>query len=389
MKIPINYTIKSFKTKKLTTIITLVGISLVVFVFAAVLMMAHGVDKTLVETGSKDNVKIIRKGSNGEISSITGGETQNIVRALPYIAKSPNGNPLVSDEPVVIINLKKASGGLSNVTVRGVSPDWQYLRPEVKLIAGKMFNPSLRELIVGSAIAKRFNGATVGSQIKFAGNEWKIVGEFTTGGSGFDSEIWGDAHQLQDAFNRGNTCSTITLKLDSPDHLALFKKAFNSDLRLHEFEAKNEQEFYSEQSATLSAFIRILGIFVTVIFSIGAAIGAMITMYASVAGRTVEIGTMRALGFKRRSIMSVFLIESLLIAIVGGLIGIGIASLLQFFSISTMNFDSFSEIAFSFSLSPFIIILSLVFAALMGIFGGFLPAVRAARLKIVDALRSA
>jgi putative ABC transport system permease protein len=389
MKIPINYTIKSFKTKKLTTIITLVGIALVVFVFAAVLMMAHGVDRTLVATGSKDNIKIVRKGANGEISSIIGGETQDIVRALPDIAKGPNGNPLISDEPVVIINLEKLSGGLSNVTVRGVSPNWQYLRPEVKMVSGKMFNPALRELIVGNAIAQRFKDSQVGSYVKIAGNEWKIVGEFTTDGSGFDSEIWGDAHQLQDAFNRGNSVSSITLKLNNPNDFADFKKAFNSDLRLHEFDAKNEQEYYSEQSETLSMIIRLLGIFVTIIFSIGAAIGAMITMYSSVANRTVEIGTMRALGFGRTSIMTVFLIESLLIAIVGGVIGIGIASLLQFFSISTMNFDSFSEIAFSFALSPFIIILSLVFAALMGIFGGFLPAVRAARLKIVDALRSA
>ena len=215
MAVPFKYSLKSFSSRRLTTFITVAGIALVVFVFAAVLMMAHGVQKTLVSTGSNDNVKIVRKGSNGEISSIVGGDAQNIISTLPYIAKTPDGKPIISYEPVVIINLSKISGGLSNVTVRGVSPASSDLRPQVKIIRGKMFNPSLRELIVGESIAKNFEGAHLGKSIKFANNEWKIVGVFSTDGSGFDSEIWGDALQLLDAFNRGNTVSSITLKLEN------------------------------------------------------------------------------------------------------------------------------------------------------------------------------
>lgn len=389
MKIPFKYSIKSFGSRRLTTFITVSGIALVVFVFAAVLMMAYGVQKTLVSTGSDDNVKIVRKGSNGEISSIIGGDAQNTISTLPHIAKTPDGKPIISYEPVVIINLNKISGGLSNVTVRGVSPVSPYLRPQVKIIEGKMFNPSLRELIVGESIAKNFADAKLGKYIKFANNEWKIVGVFSSGGSGFDSEIWGDAVQLLDAFNRGNTVSSLTLKLDDPGNYDKFKKAFELDRRLQQFEPKIETAYFEEQSAALSNFIKILGIFITVIFSAGATIGAMITMYAAVANRTIEVGTMRALGFARRSILTVFLTESILISIVGGIAGIFIAFFLQFFSISTLNFTSFSEITFSFALSPKIIIYSLVFAILMGFIGGFLPSVRAARLNIVNALREA
>ena len=336
-----------------------------------------------------DNVKVIRKGSNGEISSIVPGDIQGIVSALPGIKKTPDGKPIISYEPVVIINLAKISGGLSNVTVRGVSPISPKLRPQVKIIKGKMFNPSLRELIVGESIAKNFEGAQLGKQIKFANNEWKIVGVFSSGGSGFDSEIWGNSVQLLDAFNRGNTVSSITLKLDNPNDYAKFKRAFELDKRLNQFEPKIETKYFEEQSEFLATFIRILGIFITIIFSAGATIGAMITMYAAVSNRTIEVGTMRALGFSRRSILTVFLTESILISIVGGLLGIFIAFFLQFFSISTLNFDSFAELTFSFALSPSIIVTSMFFAILMGIIGGFLPSVRAARLNIVNALREA
>ncbi len=389
MAVPFKYSLKSFTSRRLTTFITVAGIALVVFVFAAVLMMAHGIQQTLVSTGSDDNVKIVRKGSNGEISSIVDGGTQNVISTLPYIAKTSDGKPIISYEPVVIINLTKFNGGMSNVTVRGVSPVSPELRPQVKIIRGKMFNPSLRELIVGESIAKNFEGAQLGKTVKFANNEWKIVGVFSTGGSGFDSEIWGDALQLLDAFNRGNTVSSITLKLDNAADYSKFRKAFELDRRLQQFEPKIESVYFEEQSETLSNFIKYLGIFITIIFSAGATIGAMITMYSAVANRTVEVGTMRALGFSRRSILVVFLTESVLIALVGGALGIFLAFFLRFFSISTLNFDSFAEITFSFALSPLIILLSLGFSLLMGFIGGFLPSVRAARLKIVNALREA
>ncbi len=389
MKVPFKYSIRSLWKRKLTTTITVVGIGMVVFVFAAVLMMAYGIQKTLVSTGSPDNVMILRKSANGEISSIIDGETQNVIRTLPYIAKSKDGNQLISTEPVVIINLGIKGGGLSNITVRGVDQPAFKLRTQVKIIEGRNFNPSLRELIVGNKISDKFEGAQVGSTIRFAGDNWKIVGMFTTDGSGFDSEIWGDSRQLLNAFNRGSAVSTMTIKLDNIANFDKFKKAFESERRLQQWETKIEQKFFEEQSEILAAFIRIVGIFVTVIFSFGATIGATITMYAAVANRTIEIGTMRALGFRRRSLLAAFLSESLFISIFGGALGLVLASFLQFFSVSTLNFNSFAELSFSFALSLDIIISSMIFAVVMGFLGGFLPSVRAARLNIVNSLRAA
>ncbi len=387
MKIPLKYSIRNFMTRKLTTGITVVGIMLVVFVFSAVLMMAYGIQKTLIATGTDDNVKITRKASNGEISSLIDGETQNVIKTLPYIAKQPDGKQIISAEPVVIINLDKKTGGLSNVTVRGVSESVFQLRPNVKLIEGRMFRFGVRELVVGQSIFKRFQGAQIGSHVKFAGDQWTVVGVYSSGGSGFDSEIWGDALQLLSSFNRGSTTSAVTAKLENPDDFEKFKTAFEADRRLQQFEVKTERKFFEEQSEAMSMFIKILGIFITVIFSFGSIIGAMITMYAAVANRTVEIGTLRSLGFKRRNILSAFLMESLTIALVGGVLGLLLASLLQFFSISTLNFTSFSELEFSFALSPSIIISALLFSVFMGFVGGFLPSVRAARMNIVNALR--
>lgn len=387
MKIPIKYIVKNFRTRKLTTGITIFGLSLVVLVFSAVLMMAEGVTNTLIATGMPDNLKVVRKSSQGEISSIVDGETQNVIRTLPHVAKNNSGKLLISGEVVVIINLEIKDGGMSNITVRGVSEEAKYLRPNIKIISGKTFNPSLRELIVGEAIYKKFQGAGIGDYIKFAGDEWRIVGIFSSGGSGFDSEFLGDTRQLTDAFNRGNSVSSVTFKIDDINNFDKIQKIFETDRRLQQFEVTPEQKYFEEQSSFLSGFISILGIFITVIFSLGATIGATITMYAAVANRTVEIGTLRSLGFSRRSILSAFLIESVLIALIGCAIGLFLSSFLQFFTVSTLNYDSFAELSFSFSFSWWIALASVIFALLMGILGGFFPAVRAATLNIVNALR--
>jgi putative ABC transport system permease protein len=388
MKIPIKYIIRNFKSRRLTTAITITGIALVVFVFTAVLMMAYGIEKTMVATGSPDNVIVARKSANGEISSIVLRDDYNTVLTLPHIAKLPDGKQLVSGETVVVISLEKKTGGLSNVAVRGVSKEAFILRPQVNIIAGRIFNQGAREVIVGSSVGKNFFGTDVGNTVTFGGDTWTIVGRFSAGGSGFDSEMWGDNGQLQDAFNRSGGYSTMTFKLDQPDTFSALKAAFEREPRLQQFEPKPEQQYFGEQSESMSTFISVLGIFITVVFSVGATIGAMITMYAAVANRTVEVGTLRALGFRRRSVLSAFLTESLIISLVGGVIGLFLASFLQFFSLSMLNFASFSELAFSFALSPSIIGWSLLFSFLMGIIGGFFPAARAARLKIVNALRA-
>lgn len=388
MQIPLKYIARSSTARRLTTGITMLGVALVVFVFAAVLMMANGVQRTLRSTGSDDNVIVARKAAMSEIMSILDREAAAIMINLPYVARFADGRPMSSREVVVIINLDKLGGeGISNVTVRGVEEPAFDLRPQVRIVQGRMFRWGAREVIAGAGITNRFAGAQIGEQVKFGGDSWSVVGIFAAEGSGFESELWGDLNQIADAFQR-TSLSTVTFRLRDPAEFADVVGAFESDNRLQYFAPKREKQFFEEQSEMMATFIRILGLFITVIFSAGAMIGAMITMYGAVANRTVEIGTLRALGFYRRSILLAFLLESLFLSLGGGVIGLGIASLLQFFTISTLNFGSFSELAFSFALSPSIIASSLGFALLMGLIGGFLPAVGAARLNIIQALRA-
>jgi ABC-type antimicrobial peptide transport system permease subunit len=388
MQIPFKYILRSSSSRRLTTVITMFGIALVVFVFTAVLMMANGIQETLRSTGSDDNVVVARKAAMSEIMSIIDREAAGIVTNMPQVARAGDGRPLSSKEVVVIINLAKLGAeGISNVTVRGVEEAAFQLRPQVRIVEGRMFQWGAREIIAGAGITKRFAGAQIGERIKFGGDLWNVVGIFDTGGTGFDSEIWGDLNQVADAFKR-QSLSTVTFRIKNPDDLSELVNAFDADNRLQSFIPKREKKFFEEQSEMMAQFIRILGLFITVIFSTGATIGAMITMYGAVANRTVEIGTMRALGFYRRSILLAFLAEALVLSFAGGALGLGLASLLQFFTISTLNFGSFSELAFSFALSPSIIATSLGFSLLMGLIGGFLPAVRAARLDIIQALRA-
>jgi len=388
MQLPLKYILRSSVSRRLTTAITVAGIALVVFVFTAVLMMANGVQKTLRSTGSDDNLLVARKAAMSEIMSIMDREAAGIIVNLPQVARAADGAPISSKEVVVIINLNKLGGdGISNVTVRGVEEPAFQLRPQVKIVEGRMFRWGAREVIAGAGITKRFAGAQIGERIKFGGDVWTVVGLFDADGSGFESELWGDLNQIADAFRR-SSFSTVTVRMKDPDDLEAVARAFESDNRLQYFVAKREKKYFEEQSEMMATFIRILGIFITVIFSTGATIGAMITMYGSVANRTTEIGTLRALGFFRRSILLAFLLESLGLALAGGLLGLGIASVLQFFTISTLNFGSFSELAFSFALSPSIVASALGFSLLMGLIGGFLPALRASRLDIIQALRA-
>jgi putative ABC transport system permease protein len=387
MTIPFRYIVRSFAARRLTAAMTVLGIALVVFVFAAVLMMANGVRQTLQTTGSDENVIVLRKAANSETLSVLARDVATLVTGMREVARSEDGAPLASREAVVIINMAKLAGGMSNVTVRGVEPAAFALRPQVRLTQGRLFRWGAREIVVGASIAQRFAGAAIGSRINFAGNLWTIVGQFDAGGSGFDSEMWGDSNQIMDAFKR-SSYSTLTLRLRDPEAYADFVAAWNADNRLLHYDAKIERRFFEEQSEMMATFIRILGLFITVIFSVGATIGAMITMYGAVANRTIEIGTLRALGFQRRSILAAFMAESLLLALGGACLGVALASLLQFVTISTLNFASFSELAFSFSLSLPIAASSFAFALAMGLAGGFLPAFRAARLDIVGALRA-
>ncbi|NDP43141.1 MAG: ABC transporter permease [Aromatoleum sp.] len=387
MTIPFTYILRNLLTRKLTTVLTAGGMALVVYVFATVLMLAAGLEKTLVETGQADNVVVIRRGSQSEVQSGIDRHQAGIVETLPDIATGQDGLRLVSKEPVVLINLpKRDSGKPSNVVIRGVTATGLALRPQVRLVLGRMFRPGTSEIVAGRAIAQGFQGAGIGETMRFASRDWTVVGMFDAGRTGFDSEIWGDAEQMLQAFRR-LAFSSLIFRLADAERFDAVKKDIESDPRLT-LEAKRETRFYAEQSEALSKFISYLGTTISAIFSIGAIIGAMITMYASVASRTSEIGTLRALGFSRAAILAAFMLEALLLGFIGGLIGLGAASFMQLLSISTMNFQTFAELAFTFTLTPGIVAASLLFSLLMGFVGGFLPAARAARMKIVDALRA-
>lgn len=385
--VPLSYTLRNLWTRKLTTLLTAGGMALVVFVFAAVQMLDTGLRQTLVATGQPDNIHVTRRAAGAEISSVIDRAQAAIVESQPEIAIGEDGQRLASKEVVILITLpKRDTGTATNVTTRGVGSAAFALRPQLRITGGRMFRPGVSEVIVGASIAERFEGAALGSAMRFGGREWRVVGVFEAKGSAYDSEVWTDADQLQRAFRR-NAWSVVVARIADPGALPEIRRRLENDPRLT-LDVKAEREFFEDQSKALSNFISYLGLTLSVIFSVGAMIGAMITMYAAVANRTGEIGTLRALGFRRRSILLTFLAEALMLGVFGGIAGLMLASLMQFVHISTLNWQSFSELAFSFTLTPRIIITSMTFAVLMGVAGGFLPAVRASRLNIVDALRA-
>ena len=387
MPIPVSYSFRNLWTRRLTTCLTAFGMALVVFVFAATLMLAEGLQKTLVTTGSPDNVVVIRKGSQSEVQSGVERLQASIIESQPEVAIGADGKPLLAKELVVLINLsKRGSRKPANVVIRGVSGPSLALRPQVRLLEGRMPRPGSTEILAGSSIARRFDGAGIGEQLRFAMREWRVVGIFEAGSTGFSSEIWGDADLLMQSFRRP-VYSSVLFRMKEPGLFTSFKQRIESDPRLT-VEVKTETKYYLDQSEAMAKFLRILGMALTIIFSLGAVIGAMITMYAAVANRVIEIGTLRALGFQRVSILLAFVLEALFLGLLGGIVGVAAASFMQLVTISTMNWQSFAELAFSFSLSADIIVKSLLFAMVMGLAGGLLPAVRAARMNIVDALRA-
>jgi putative ABC transport system permease protein len=386
--VPISYSFRNLWTRRLTTVLTASGMALVVFVFSAILMLAEGLRKTLVETGSYDNVVVVRKGSTSEVMSGVSRLQASIVETQPEVAIGADGQLLLAKEMVVLIALpKRGTNALSNVVIRGIGASSLALRPQVRLLEGRMPTPGLSEIIAGRSIAERFKGGGIGEILRFGMRDWRVVGIFDAGNTGFNSEIWGDADQLMQAFRR-TVYSSVIFKLRDSSEFERVKKRIESDPRLTS-EAKRENRYYAEQSERMAQFLRILGTALTVIFSLGAIIGAMITMYSAVATRTGEIGTMRALGFKKISILGAFIIEALFLGLIGGCLGLFLASFLQLLTISTMNFQTFSELAFSFTLTPGIVWKGLGFSLVMGFVGGVLPAIRASRMIIVDALRAA
>jgi ABC-type lipoprotein release transport system permease subunit len=361
--------------------------ALVVYVFAATQMLAEGLQKTLVETGSPDNVVVIRRSAGSEVQSGIERLNASIVASIPGIAMDQAGRQLLAKELVVIINLKKRNSSKpSQVLIRGITPESLALRPQVRIVEGRMPRPGSSEIMAGTSIARRFQGGGIGESLRFGMRNWNVVGIFDAGSTGFTSEIWGDVDQLMPAFRRP-VYSSVIFRMSDPAAFEKIKDSIETDPRLT-LEAKRETRYYEDQSEAMATFLRILGMTLTIIFSLGAIIGAMITMYAAVANRIVEIGTLRALGFGRSSILAAFIAESLFLGLLGGVVGLFFASFMQLITISTLNWQSFSELAFGFTLTPGIIAESLVFSLIMGLVGGVPPALRAARMKVVDALRN-
>lgn len=385
--IPLSYSLRNLWSRRLTTALTVAGMALVVFVFAATLMLVEGLQQTLVDTGSPENVVLIRKGSETEVQSGIDREAAAILASQPEVAIGDDGRPLFAREAVVLVNLVKRGGNEeANVIIRGITPASLALRPQVRLAEGRMPRPGAAEIVVGAGIARRFRGAALGESLRLGTGDWLVVGTLDAGATGFNSEIWGDVEQLMQAFRRP-VYSSVVFRLGDPGSFIGYKQRIETDPRLT-VEAKREVQFYADQSAAMGTFLRILGTTLTLIFSVGAVIGAMITMYAAVAGRTTEIGTLRALGFGRGNILLAFVAEALLLGLLGGLAGIFFASFMQLITISTMNWQTFAELAFGFALTPDIAGKSLAFALCMGLAGGLLPALRAARMELVAALRA-
>lgn len=387
MTLLISYNLRNLLVRKLTTFLTITGMALVVFVFSAVLMLADGFEKTLVETGSYDNVIVIRKGSGSEVQSGIDRIQAGIIETTKGVFIDSYNSPYFAKELVVLITLPKISSNKpSNVVIRGVSKASFSLRKDINLIKGRMFRSGTLEIVIGKKVMENFSNCDIGEKISFAGREWIVVGVFDAGNRAFNSEIWGDCEQLMQSFRR-QTFSSITFKLQDTSAFDDIKKALEEDPRLT-VEVKRELQYYKDQSEVMAKFLRILGLSVTSIFSIGAVLGAMITMFSYVSNRTVEIGTLRALGFQRRDIMISFIIESLLLGTAAAIIGLFFSSFLQFFTVSTLNFQTFSELAFTFDLNFSIVCKTFSFSLFMGLVGGIIPSFYAAKMNIVDSLRT-
>lgn len=387
--VPIAYNIRNITVRKATTTATAGGLALVVFVFASVLMLSNGIEKTLGRSGAEDRAIILRKGSDAELASGIDDPQVSLILASPEVAKSPDGAGMGVGEVVGVILLDKlGTDGFSNVQIRGVPDSVLKFRSEVKVISGRAAQPGTDEVMVGKAIRGRFKGVDLDQSFELKKNRpVKVVGVFEDGGSSFESEVWADLHTVRAAFGRDGMVSSVRVRLTSPSSFDAFKTSIEQNRQLG-LEAIREPEFYEKQSSGTSIFIKALGFMIAFFFALGAMIGAMITMNASVANRRREIGTLRALGFTRFSILVSFLFEAILLSLIGGVVGALAALPMGLVKFSTMNFATFAEIVFAFEPTPGILIASMVLAAAMGLLGGFLPAVRAARTNPIEAMRA-
>jgi putative ABC transport system permease protein len=370
-----------------SSLVAVVGIAGVVAVFVAVLSMAEGFRKTMATTGSPDTAIVMRSGADSEMVSILSIDDVRLIGDAPGVRRGDTG-PIVSAELFVIVDLpKRSTNTTANVSLRGVGPNAFAVRPNVRIVEGRRFETGRNELIVGRGAAGQFAGLEVGRTLRFGQSEWVVVGVFDSGGTLSDSELWCDAAVLQPAYRRGTSFQTVFAKLESAEAFTKFKDALTTDPRLN-LKVLRETDYFAEQSQMVSTLITTLGAGIALLMGIGAVFGAINTMYSAVAARTREIATLRALGFGGGPVVVSVLVESLALALVGGAIGGALAHVgFNGFQTSTINWQTFSQVAFAFAVTPGLIVAGIVYALVMGLLGGLLPAVRAARLPIVAALR--
>jgi len=387
MAIPLIYNVRSVRARWTSTIVAVLCIAGTVGVFVAMLSLARGFKATLVASGSADNALVMRAGSSSEMMGGITLDSIKVIQDAPGIARGSNG-PLITQDVVGVMPIPLISTGTdANVQIRGVSPNVLEIRKFVKMSQGRMFNPGMSEIVVGKNASKTYSGLTVGNKIDMAGGHWEVVGVFDANGSAFDSEIWTDSRVLNDILKRpSNIFQSATVHLESPSSFQALKDSLTSDPRLN-VDVTREIDYYAKQSTTMTTLITVLGGLVAAIMAIGAVFGALNTMYSAVAERGREIATMRALGFNAYSVVFSFLVEALLISFIGGVIGCLVVLPLNGLTTSTMNFQTFSNLAFAFKITPELLVKGIIFALVMGVVGGLLPAVRAASLPVATALR--
>jgi putative ABC transport system permease protein len=389
MALPISYNVRNLFVRWQVTLLAIFGIGLVVTVLVVLLAMAAGFRLALRATGSPANGIVVQRGSNSELSSFFNQEHANIISVDARVARGNDGQPLASREVVIVANMdRRIDGAPTNVTVRGVTPRAFDVREGITIVEGRRFTPGIDEVIVGERIHERIRGLDIGSRVAIQNRDWLVVGIFAADGGAFESEIWGSFEVMGPAFSRSGGQNSLTVRLADPETLAAFDEEIQADPRM-QVQMVAERQYYEDQSAPVAIPLTALATFVSIVMGIGAVFGAMNTMYAIVAARTREIGTLRAIGFSRRSILFCFLVESIFLALVGGAIGCLLAFPMNGFTTATGNTASFSEIAFAFRITPPSLIAGMIFALVMGVIGGLLPSARAARLPIASALREA
>ncbi len=387
MAIPLAYNVRSVIQRWTSAVVAVLGIAGTVGVFVAMLAMAHGFRATLVASGSPSNAIVRRAGADSEMVSAVTLDELHVIEDAPGVARDAHG-PVVSGEVVVIAGFRlKSSGTVANAQVRGVSARALTVRDNVRIVRGRFFEPGLAELVVGRNALDSYAGFDLGSTVRFGGGTWTVVGVFDAGGSAFDSEIWCDANVLNQVYKRpANVFQSVTARLDSPAAFAAFKDALTADPRLS-VQVEREASYYERQSRALTRLIRVRGIRVAIVMGVGAVFGALNTMYSAVSERSREIATMRALGFGSAAVVASFLFEALFIAFVGGVLGCLAVLPINGLTTGTMNWQTFSHLAFAFRITPTLLAEGVVFALLMGLVGGVPPAIRAARRPVALALR--